>query len=280
MRKQLIDRDHPQLSIRRQAALVSANRNRLDCRAPGSSEVDARICSALDPIHLKRPYFGSRRLADELRANGLQVGRDRVRRLMRQMGIRAIYARPRTSIQAQDHPVYPYLLQGETIDRPNQVWCSDITYIPMRRGFAYLVVIMDWQSRAILSWRLSNTLDTSFCLDALRAAAETAGTWPKILNTDQGCQFTSKAWIELAESHGVRVSMDGKRRWIDNVMVERFWRSLKYEDVYLREYQDLVELEAGLTAWIDFYNHRRRHQGLGNKTPWSVWSASAPGIAA
>lgn len=280
MRKRLTDRDHPQLSVRRQAALVSVNRNRLDSSAPRVTEEDLVICKELDALHLERPYYGSRRMAYELKRRGLYAGRGRVRRLMRFMGIRATCARPRTSIQAANHPVYPYLLRGLTVDRPNQVWCADITYIPMRRGFAYLVVIMDWYSRPVLARRLSNTLDTEFCLEALRAAAVTAGCWPEILNTDQGCQFTSHAWIELAESNGVRVSMDGKRRWIDNVMVERLWRSLKYEDIYLREYQDLVELEAGLDAWFRFYNHERPHQGLENATPWSVWITSTPGLAA
>lgn len=280
MRKQLIDRDHPQLSVRRQAALVSVNRNRLDAKRPRLSDEDLAICKELDAIHLERPYFGSRRMVYELCRRGFEVGRGRVRRLMRFMGMRTTYPRPRTSIQADDDPVYPYLLRGLEIDRPNQVWCSDITYIPMRRGFAYLVVIMDWHSRAILSWRLSNTLDAGFCLDALQDAAETAGGWPEILNTDQGCQFTSRAWIDLAESNGVRVSMDGRRRWIDNVMVERFWRSLKYEDVYLREYRDLVELEGGLVAWIDFYNRERPHQALANATPWSIWAALMSGLAA
>lgn len=280
MRKQLIDRDHPQLSVRRQAALVSVNRNRLDAGRPRVTDEDLAICRELDALHLERPYYGSRRMAHELGVRGFCVGRGRVRRLMRFMGLRATYPRPRTSIQAENHPVYPYLLRDVTIDRPNQVWCADITYIPMRRGFAYLVVIMDWHSRAILSWRLSNTLDAEFCLDALRGAAKAAGGWPEILNTDQGCQFTSRAWIGLAEANGVRVSMDGRRRWIDNVMVERFWRSLKYEDVYLREYQDLVELEGGVARWIDFYNHVRPHQGLAYATPWSIWATPTEGLAA
>ncbi|MHC4886548.1 MAG: IS3 family transposase [Planctomycetota bacterium] len=271
MRKTLIDRDHPQLSIRRQAALVSVNRNRLRPPASDPDAGDLELCRRIDELHLKRPFFGSRRLALDLTTPGVPVGRGRVRRLMRFMGLRATYPRPRTTIPARDHPKYPYLLRDLAIERPSQVWCSDITYIPMRKGFAYLVVIMDWHSRAILGWRLSNTLDTSFCLDALQDAAKAAGTWPEILNTDQGCQFTSRGWIDLAESNGVRVSMDGRRRWIDDVMVERFWRSLKYEDIYLREYRDLVLLESGVAAWIDFYNHKRRHQGLGYKTPWATW---------
>ncbi len=168
---------------------------------------------------------------------------------------------------------YLYLLIILKFDRPNQWWCSDITYIPMRRGFAYLVVIMDWNSRAVLGWRISNTLDTDFCLRALEDARAAAGCWPEIMNTDQGCQYTSKAWTGALKAAGVRISMDGKRRWIDNVMVERLGRSLKYEDIYLREYIDVVHLEAGVAAWIDFYNYERPHQAHGYRTPWSIWSA-------
>jgi putative transposase len=170
-------------------------------------------------------------------------------------------------------------LRNLEASRPNQVWCSDITYIPMRRGFAYLVVIMDWYSRAVLGWRISNTLDTEFCLQALQEARATAGYWPEIMNTDQGCQYTSDAWTGILEGARVKVSMDGKRRWIDNVFVERLWRSLKYEDIYLREYLDLVHLEDGVSQWLAFYNHERRHQALGYETPWSVWQ-QAPELAA
>jgi putative transposase len=273
MRKELIDRGHPQLSVRRQSKLLQVNRNRLAPRTPNASQDDLDVCREIDKIHLARPFYGSRRMAVELRRMGIDIGRGRTRRLMRLMGIVATYPKPRTSLKAPENKVYPYLLRDLEIDRPNQVWCSDITYIPMRRGFAYLVVIMDWHSRAVLSWRISNTLDTAFCIEALLEARAVAGAWPEIMNTDQGCQYTSKAWTDVLKDAGVQISMDGKRRWIDNVMVERLWRSLKYEDIYLREYIDIVHLEAGVAAWIDFYNPQRPHQAHGYETPWSIWSA-------
>ncbi|MFT5475778.1 MAG: putative transposase [Planctomycetota bacterium] len=172
---------------------------------------------------------------------------------------------------ATENKVYPYLLRTLKVEHPNQVWCSDITYIPMRRGFAYLVVMMDWHSRAVLGGRISNTLDTDFCLAALRDARGVAGCWPEIMNMDQGCQYTSKAWTGMLLDAGVKISMDGKRRWIDNVFVERLWRSLKYEDIDLREYLDLVHLEEGVGTWLSFYNHERRHQALDYEMPWHVW---------
>ena len=199
---------------------------------------------------------------------------------MRRMGLEAIYPKPRTSVKSPENKVYPYLLRNLEIERPNQVWCSDITYIPMKRGFAYLVVIMDWYSRAVLAWRISNTLDTDFCLRALEDAYETTGCWPEIMNTDQGCQYTSAAWTGALKSVDVQISMDGKRRWIDNVMVERLWRSLKYEDIYLREYCDLNQLDQGVSAWIEFYNHERRHQSLDNETPWAVLQSGDRPLAA
>ena len=257
--------------MRRQASLLEVNRSRLKPKAPTVTAEDLELCRAIDELFLLRPYYGSRRLSVELSARGMSISRGRARRLMRRMGVVAVYPKPRTSIKSPENKVYPYLLRNLEITRPNQVWCSDITYIPMRRGFAYLVVIMDWHSRAILSWRISNTLDTDFCVDALKEARQMAGTWPEIMNTDQGCQYTSRAWTKVLKGAGVQISMDGKRRWIDNVMVERFWRSLKYEDIYLREYRDLVHLETGVRTWIDFYNHGRRHQALGNETPWRVW---------
>lgn len=275
MRKRLIDRDHSQLSIRRQAALVSVNRRRLEAVERAPSESDLALRRGIDELHLEYPVFGSRRLVRMLSRRGVHVGRDRVRRAMRVMGIRATYRRPRTSIKSPENPIYPYLLRGLPIDRPNQVWCSDITYIPMARGFAYLVVIMDWHSRAVLSWRLSNTLDTGFCIEALEQAHRVAGRWPEIMNTDQGCQYTSLSWTSVLKEAEVRISMDGRGRWLDNVMVERLWRSLKYEDVYLRAYGDLVELEAGLERWLDHYNHDRPHQSLAYQTPMQVWSGRA-----
>jgi putative transposase len=272
MRKNFIDRGHSQLSVRCQSRLLGVNRNRLSSKALCVSENDLAVCREIDRIHLALPFYGSRRMVVELRRKDIEIGRGCARRLMRLMGIVASYPKPRTSLKAPNHKIYPYLLRDLEIERPNQVWCSDITYIPMRRGFAYLVVIMDWHSRAVLSRRISNTLDTAFCVDALLEARQVAGTWPEMMNTDQGCQYTSKAWTEVLIDAGVQISMDGKRRWIDNVMVERFWRSIKYEDIYLREYRDIAELEAGVNTWIDFYNHERPHQSHGYETPWSIWA--------
>jgi len=271
MKKSFIERDHPQLSIRRQAELLSVNRNRLEPTVPKVSPEEFELMLAIDKLHVKHPYFGSRRMAKALQALDYEIGRGRARRLMRKMGTVAIYPKPRTSIKSPENKVYPYLLRDLKVERPNQVWCSDITYIPMRRGFAYLVAIMDWKSRAVLGWSISNTLDTNFCIEALEMARETAGCWPEIMNTDQGCQYTSSAWTKTLKDADVKISMDGKRRWIDNVFIERFWRSLKYEDIYLREYLDLVELEAGVGTWIDFYNLERQHQSLDYMTPWQVW---------
>ncbi len=280
MRKGFIDKDHSQLSVRRQAKLVAVNRNRLTLLPRRVSSEEMTLCLEIDKLYLARPFYGSRRIADELSSKGFEIGRDRSRRLMRKMGLRAIYPKPRTSLKSPENKVYPYLLRTLEVTRPNQVWCTDITYLPMKRGFAYLVVIMDWHSRAVLGWRISNTLDTDFCLRALEDARKVAGTWPEIMNSDQGCQYTSKAWTGALKKAGVKISMDGKRRWIDNVFVERLWRSLKYEDIYLHEYQNLVQLEGGVGAWLIFYNHERRHQGLQNETPWRVWSGGASKLVA
>lgn len=279
VRKSLIDKGHPQLSIRRQAELLKVNRNRLSTLAPRFSSHDLELCREIDELYLKRPYYGSRRIWKELQSRGHEIGRGRVRRLMRFMGLVAIYPKPRTSLKSLQHTIYPYLLRELKVTRPNQVWCSDITYIPMRHGFAYLVVIMDWYSRAVLAWRISNTLDTSFCVEALQEAHATAGAWPEIMNSDQGCQYTSEDWIDMLKDAGVRISMDGKGCWIDNVFVERLWRSLKYEDIYLHEYVDLIHLTGGVGRWMSFYNHERRHQALGYETPWQVWRGESALLA-
>ena len=280
MRKSLIEMGHPQLSVRRQAELLKVNRNRLSSVARELSAEELALCREIDELHMLRPYFGSRRIWKEVRSRDFVIGRGKVRRLMRRMGLTAIYPKPRASLKGPENKVYPYLLRNLEITRSNQVWCSDITYIPMRRGFAYLVVIMDWHSRAVLSWRISNTLDTSFCLDALADARATGGVWPEIMNTDQGCQYTSEAWTSAIKDAGVRISMDGKGCWIDNVFVERLWRSLKYEDIYLREYLDVMHLEEGVGRWLDFYNHERRHQALDYEAPWSVWQGGSAEQAA
>jgi putative transposase len=267
----MIERDHPQLSIRRQSELLGVNRNRLEVPA-GVSEEDLLLMRILDEIHMDEPTYGTRRLRVGLSWRGYHVGRGRIRRLMRRMGIEAIYPRPRTSLANRQHPKYPYLLKDLKVERPDQVWCADITYIPMRRGYAYLVAIMDWHSRAVLGWKVSNTLDTRFCLEAFVEAVRTSGRTPEIFNTDQGCQFTSREWIEALEScEGLRISMDGKGRWLDNIFIERFWWSLKHEDIYLRAYADLPELEQGVGRWMKRYNHRRPHQSLDYQTPWSCY---------
>lgn len=271
MRKSLIDKSHPQLSLRRQAALLQVNRNRLSPPPRVLPQSELQLCREIDKLHLRHPYFGSRRMSTHVRKIGLDLGRSKARRLMRVMGLTAIYPKPRTSVKSPENKVYPYLLRNLDVRYPNQVWCADITYIPMGRGHAYLVAIMDWHSRAVLGWQISNTLDADFCVEALAAARAKAGRWPEIMNTDQGCQFTSQAWTGALKDAGVRISMDGKGRWIDNVFIERLWRSLKYEDIYLREYLDLAQLESGVRGWMDFYNNERCHQSLDDCTPWSVW---------
>ena len=272
MRKKLIDRDHPTLSIRKQSGLVSVNRRRLNDKPQLLSQKESDLRRAIDELHLEYPTFGSRRLQVMLdRRHDIQVGRGKVRRTMRKMGLAATYRKPRTSQRAPQNPVYPYLLRGLPIEEANHVWCSDITYIPMPRGFAYLTVIMDWATRAVLSWRVSNTLDSSFCIEALKAANAATGVWPKIMNTDQGCQYTGLEWTSTLKEAGVAISMDGKGRWVDNVMVERLWRSVKYEDVYLRSYSTILELEAGLARWFERYNHEYPHSSLGHRPPMEVW---------
>jgi putative transposase len=211
-------------------------------------------------------------MAALLRADGHPVNRKRVRRLMRQMGIAALGPKPRTTKPAPGHKIFPYLLRDLVIDRPNQVWAADITYLPLGRGFLYLVAIMDWASRAVLTWRLSNTMDVSFCVSALEEALARFGT-PDIFNTDQGSQFTSAAFTGTLADAGVRISMDGRGRWMDNVFIERLWRSLKYEEVYLKGYADGREARAGIGAWFAFYNTRRPHQALAHQTPMAVWRA-------
>ena len=276
-RKDMIDRTGNQLSIRRQCQLLVVNRNRLDPPAAGPRDEDLEACRRIDEIHLRAPAFGARKIRDLLRLeHGIRMSRGKVSRLMKRMGIEAIYRRPRTSLpgKGDEHKVYPYLLGERDITAPDEAWCTDITYIPMGRSFAYLVAVMDWRSRAVLSWKLSNTLDVDFCLDAFREAVEVAGKAPTIFNTDQGCQFTSRSWRELLESHDVRLSMDGKGRWVDNVFIERLWRSVKYEEVYLRDYDDLHELERALGEWFESYNRWRPHDSLGSARPWEVYRPS------
>jgi len=224
----------------------------------------------LDELHMKRPFAGSRMLRDLLRQDGIVVNRKKVQRLMRTMGMLALYPKKRTSIPGKGHKIYPYLLRDLTIDRPNQVWCTDITYIPLTKGFGYLVAIMDWHSRKVLSWRFSNTLDTQFCTDALDEALAKYGP-PAIFNTDQGSQFTSDSFTSRLKTAGVKISMDGRGRWLDNRFIERLWRSLKYEDVYLNCYGTMREAEEGIGRYLTFYNNQRPHQALNSRTPDQIY---------
>jgi len=271
-RRVLLDRGHGRLSIRRQCALLGVARSGVYRPLRPANDDDLALTRRIDELFTAWPFLGSRRLTTLLRSEGYALNRKRVQRLMRKMGIAALGPKPRTTVPAPGHKIYPYLLRGVAIERPNRVWASDITYIPIGRGFLYLVAIMDWASRAVLSWRLSNTMDASFCVSALEEALARFGR-PEIFNTDQGSQFTSAAFTGTLAAAGVKISMDGRGRWMDNVFIERLWRSLKYEDVYLKGYADGREARAGIGAWIAFYNTRRPHQALGNRMPMAVWRA-------
>jgi putative transposase len=229
----------------------------------------------IDEIHLKHPFMGSRSIRDQLQDMGHKVGRQHVSMLMRKMGISAMYRKPRLSKPHPEHKIYPYKLSNLEISRANQVWAADITYIPMDRGFCYLVAVMDWASRKVLAWRLSNTLDASFCVDALQEALAKYGT-PEIFNTDQGSQFTSEAFTEILESHDIDISMDGKGRWMDNVFIERLWWSVKYQDIYLKAYSSIAEARTGLRDYFEFYNSKRHHQSLDHRTPDDVYWNTLP----
>jgi putative transposase len=275
-RKTLLDRGHAILSIRRQCSLLGLARSGVYRPSRIANDDELAIMRRLDELFLAWPFFGSRRMTAILRADGWIINRKRVRRLMRVMGLRALGPKPNTSKPAPGHKIYPYLLRDLVIDRPNQVWCADITYIPMGRGFLYLVAIMDWTSRAVLAWRLSNTLDADFCVRALEEAMARFGR-PEIFNSDQGSQFTSTAFTSVLQRAEVRISMDGRGRWLDNVFIERLWRSLKYEEVYLKGYADAREARAGISSWVSFYNSSRPHQALADRTPMAVWRAGMTG---
>ena len=278
-RRARLDRDHRVLSIRRQCRLLGLARSGVYREPAPPDDEDLALMRRIDELFTAWPFLGSRRMAQMLREDGQAVNRKRVQRLMRRMGIAALGPKPRTSKPAPGHKIFPYLLRGVTIDRPNQVWAADITYIPIGRGFLYLVAIMDWASRAVLSWRLSNTMDVSFCVSALEEALARFGK-PEIFNTDQGSQFTSMAFTGTLERAGIQISMDGRGRWMDNVFIERLWRSLKYEDVYLKGYADGREARAGIASWMAFYNDRRPHQALAHRTPMAVWGTCADGAKA
>ena len=269
-RRALVERENPRLAISQQCRLLAVSRSSIYRRLAEVSAEDRAIMALIDRQYLVRPYYGSRQMAAWLATQGHLVNRKRVQRLMRRMGLVAIYQRPNTSKPAVAHKVYPYLLGGLAIERVNQVWCSDVTYIPMARGFLYLVVIMDWVSRAVLAWRLANTLGADFCVDALEEALARYDR-PEIFNTDQGSQFTSDDFTDTLKRHEIAISMDGRGRCIDNIFVERLWRSLKYEEVYLHAYATVAEAKAGIGAWLRFYNDERQHQSLGYRTPRQIY---------
>jgi len=278
-RRALIDRDQREPSIRRQCGLLGVARSGVYRQAPPANDSDLALMRQRDELFTAWPFLGSRRMAAMLRAAGHAINRKRVQRLMRKMGIAALGPKPRTTKPAPGHKIFPYLLRNVTIDRPNPVWAADITYIPIGRGFLHLVAVIDWASRAVLAWRLSNTMDTAFCVSALEEALARFGK-PEIFNTDQGGQFTSAIFTGTLTAAGVKISMDGRGRWIDNVFIERLWRSLKYEDIYLKGYADGHDAKRGIADWITFYNHRRPHQALANRTPITVWRDAITGRSA
>jgi putative transposase len=278
-RRAMVDRGAEDLSVRRQCALLNLARSGVYRPKPVTGADDLALMRRIDELHLELPFYGSRRMMFELNKEGRGVNRKRVQRLMRVMGIEALVPRPGTSKAAPGHKIYPYLLRGLIITEPNHVWAADITYVPMAHGFLYLVAIIDWASRAVLAWRLSNTMDTSFCLAALDEALLRHGT-PKIFNTDQGAQFTSAAFTGKLETAGVAISMDGRGRFMDNIFIERLWRSIKYEEVHLKAYADGREARAGIGSWMAFYNERRPHQAMNNRMPMAAWRAGMDEIEA
>jgi putative transposase len=267
----MIDRE-ASLPVIRQARLLGLSRSSVYYRPVDTSEADLKLMAAIDEIHTELPFYGARKIKGELIDRGFTVGRERVTTLMRRMGITAIAPKRRTTKPAPGHKIYPYLLRDLEIREAGHVWSTDITYLPLARGFCYLTAIMDWASRRVLSWRLSNTLDAGFCIEALEEALARYDA-PEIFNSDQGSQFTCEGFTSVLAGHGVQISMDGRGRWLDNVFIERLWRSIKHEEVYLKAYENLTEARRELAAYFDFYNHRRRHQGLADRTPDEVyWS--------
>ncbi|MEI4261189.1 IS3 family transposase [Roseovarius sp. D0-M9] len=270
VRRGMVEPDHPELSIGQQCKLLSIARSSFYYVPKGETEQNLSLMRLIDEQFLETPFFGVRQMTWHPRNDGHLVNEKRIRRLMRLMGLMPIYQKPNTSRPAKGHKIYPYLLRGLRVDRPNQVWCSDITYLPMRRGFLYLVAIMDWHTRKVLAWRISNTLEADLCVEALNEAIHKLGP-PEIMNTDQGSQFTSFAWTDRLRRTGVRISMDGKGRFLDNIFIERLWRTLKYECVYLHAWETGSEAKAGIRKWMTFYNHQRPHSALGGRPPAVVY---------
>jgi putative transposase len=272
----MIDRTHD-LPVSRQCQILSLARSTAYYRPQQASEADLALMRRIDELHLEHPFAGSRMLRDMLKREDHQTGRKHVATLMKEMGIEALYKKPNTSRRHPAHPVYPYLLRNLQINRPNQVFAADITYIPMKRGFVYLFAVMDWASRRVLSWRLSNTLTTDFCIEAVQEAIARYGA-PEIFNTDQGCQFTSLEFTQLLKDNGIAISMDGKGCWRDNVFVERLWKSIKYEEVYLHAYETVSAAKEGIGRYVTFYNSRRPHRALDGSTPDAFYFANLPAL--
>jgi putative transposase len=270
----MIDRTH-RLPVVQQCRVLELSRCSVYYVPQPVSEADLELMHQIDELHLQYPFAGSRMLRDILKQGGVTTGRKHVATLMRRIGIEALYRRPRTSTPHPGHQVFPYLLRNRQITAPNQAWAMDITYIRMRRGFVYLAAVLDWATRRVLSWRLSNSMTADFCIEALEAAIRDYGT-PEILNTDQGSQFTGTAFVEVVQQHGIQLSMDGKGSWRDNVFVERLWKSVKYEEVYLHAYDSVTEARQGLQRYLSFYNQRRPHSSLGGRTPDMVYFAALP----
>ena len=273
VRRTLLEPNHPELSLRRQCDLLGLARATYYYQPAGESELNLRLMRLLDEQYLKTPFYGWPKLTAWLRQQGYAVNHKRVQRLLHVMGLQAIYPKPRTSVAAPGHKIYPYLLRGLAITRPNQVWSADITYLPLPHGFMYLVAIIDWFSRYVLAWQLSNTLDGRFCREALQQALSVGQ--PEIFNTDQGVQFTAAEFTTGLEAASIRISMDGRGRALDNIFIERLWRSLKYEDIYLKLYGSVSELAHGLQAYFRFYNDERLHQSLAYRTPAQIHYAGA-----
>lgn len=274
-RTELVEKKHPKISMRKQCELLNVARSTVNYQPVAKDPEDIRIKRLLDETYMIDPCLGSRRLVIILkRDHGIEINRKRVQRLRREMGQEAIWCKPRTSIPDDGHRKYPYLLRNLAIVRPNQVWCTDITYVPMPGGKAYLCAVMDWHSRKVLGWAVSNTMETGFCLEALVNALTATGQVPEIFNTDQGCQFTSAEWTGKLLDLGIKISMDGRGRWMDNVFIERLWRSVKYEEIYLFEHATVPALRTGLAKWFLRYNEWRPHEALGNLTPAMVYQTT------
>ena len=270
-KRQLIEEDHPQISIAKQCELLGLARSSFYYPAQGESEENLQLKNAIDSQYTKTPFYGSRRMTVCLRKQGYKVNRKRIARLMREMGLQAVYPKRNLSKRHEGHKIYPYLLKGLNIERPDFVWASDITYIRMKRGFVYLVAVMDWYSRFVISWRISISMEVDFCIEALSEALSISQ--PEIFNSDQGAQYTSGKFTGILAQEGIQISMDGKGRCFDNIFVESLWRSVKWEEVYLKDYENVRECAGELKRYFDFYNYERPHQSLGYKTPYEVYQS-------